>query len=45
MEEMIKIPKREYKRLKIQANIDVNLLRQFLGSFKDIKEDRIRRVK
>lgn len=45
MEEMIKIPKEEYERLKMQANIDINLLKQFLESFKDIKEGRIRRVK
>ena len=45
MEEMIKIPKSEYERLKMQAGIDVDLLKQFLESFKDIKEGRIRRVK
>lgn len=43
--EMVKIPKDEYERLKVQANIDVSLLNQFLESFKDIKEGRIRRVK
>ncbi len=43
--EMIKIPKDEYEKLKMQANIDINLLSQFLESFKDIKEGRIRRVK
>lgn len=45
MEEMIKISKDEYERLKMQANIDVDLLKQFLESFKDIKEGRFRRVK
>ena len=41
----VTIPKKEYEKLKMQANIDVELLRQFLESFKDIKEGRIRRVK
>ena len=45
MEEMIKVPKKEYERLKMQADIDVDLLKQFLESFKDIKEGRIERVK
>jgi hypothetical protein len=45
MEEMIKIPKEEYERLKMQADIDIHLLKQFLESFKDIKEGRVRRVK
>lgn len=43
--EMVEIPKEEYERLKRQADIDVDLLKQFLESFKDIKEGRIRRVK
>jgi len=43
--ETVTIPKKEYERLKRQAEIDVGLLRQFLESFKDIKEGRIRRVK
>ncbi len=43
--EMVKIPKEEYEMLKRQANIDIDLLKQFLDSFKDIKEGRIRRVK
>ena len=45
MEEMITIPKKEYERLKLQANVDVELLEQLIGSFKDIKEGRIKRVK
>jgi len=45
MEEMIKIPRKEYEKLKMQANIDVDLLKQFLESFKDIKKGRIRRVR
>ena len=43
--EMINIPKEEYERLKMQANIDLDLLKQFVGSLKDIKEGRIIRVK
>ena len=43
--DMITIPKVEYEELKKQANIDVSLLTQFLESFKDIKEGRVRRVK
>ena len=45
MEEMITIPKKEYERLKLQANVDVELLEQLTGSFKDIKEGSIKRVK
>ena len=33
------------EKLKVQANIDVELLGQLMESFKDIKEGRIRRVK
>lgn len=44
-EEMITIPKQKFEELKMQANIDVDLLKQFLESFKDIKQGRIRRVK
>ena len=43
--ETVTIPKQEYERLKMQANIDVDLLKQLIDSFKDIKEGRIRRVK
>lgn len=43
--EMITIPKKEYENLKMQANIDIELLEQFMESFKDIKAGRIRRVK
>ena len=42
---MIRIPKDEYERLKMQANIDMNLLRQLVKSLKDIKEGRVIRVK
>ncbi len=43
--EMIKIPKDEYEELKMQANIDVDLLKQLVRSLKDIKEGRVIRVK
>ena len=45
MEETVTIPRREYEKLKIQADVDVELLEQFLDSFRDIKEGRIERVK
>ena len=35
----------EYERLKIQANIDLELLKQLIESFKDIKAGRVKRVK
>ena len=43
--EMINISKDEYERLKMQANIDVDLLKQLVRSVKDIKEGRVIRVK
>ena len=43
--EMIKVPKNEYERLKQQANIDIELLKQLIESFKDIKQGKIRRVR
>jgi len=42
---MITITKEEYEKLKTQANIDVDLLKQLIGSFKDISCGRVRRVK
>jgi len=45
MEEMIEIPIEEYKELKMQANVDVALLKQLVESFKDIKCGKVRRVK
>ncbi len=42
---MITIPKTEYEKLKRQADIDIDLLKQFLESLRDIKTGRIRRVK
>ena len=43
--EMIKISKDEYERLKMQANIDLDLLKQLVRSLKDIKEGKVIRVK
>jgi PHD/YefM family antitoxin component YafN of YafNO toxin-antitoxin module len=43
--DMVTIPKKEYEKLKTQANIDIELLEQLMESFKDIKAGRIRRVK
>ena len=43
--EKITIPKEEYEKLKMQANIDLDLLKQLVESFKDIKSGNIRRVK
>ncbi|MBU2616400.1 MAG: hypothetical protein KKB79_00245 [Nanoarchaeota archaeon] len=45
MEEIVKIPREEYEKLKLQANIDVKLLKQLIESFKDIKEGRVERVR
>lgn len=45
MEDMIKIPKEEYERLKMQADIDLDLLKQLVRSLKEVKEGRIIRVK
>jgi hypothetical protein len=43
--EMIKVPKDEYEKLKMQANLDIDLLKQLVRSLKDIKENRVIRVK
>jgi hypothetical protein len=43
--EMVSISKEEYEKLKMQANIDLDLLRQLVNSLKDIKEGRLTRVK
>ena len=42
---MVTISKEEYERLKEQANIDIDQLKQFLESFKNIKKGKIRMVK
>ncbi len=43
--EMVNIPKDEYEKLKMQANIDTDLLKQLVRSLKDIKEGKIIRTK
>ena len=43
--ETVTISQQEYNKLKIQADIDVNLLHQLMSSFKDIKQRKVRRVK
>lgn len=43
--ETVTIPKQEYEKLKMQAEIDIELLKQLVSSFKDIKEGNVRRVK
>ena len=43
--DMISIPKDEYERLKMQANIDLDLLGQLVNSLKDIKEGKVIRVR
>lgn len=45
MEEIVKIPKSEYERLKMQANIDIELMKQLVESLREIKSGSIRRVK
>ena len=42
---MVKVPQEEYEMLKSGANIDMELMKQLIESFKDIKKGRIRRVK
>jgi len=43
--ETVTIAREEYEKLKMRANIDVELLKQLVESFKNIKEGKIRRVK
>ena len=45
MEDTVVISRKEYERLKKLANIDADLLKQFVESLKDIKAGRVRRVK
>jgi len=42
---MVKIPKDEYERLKMQASIDLGLLQQLVKSLKDIKQGKVIRTK
>ena len=43
--EMVKIPRDEYEKLRMQANIDVELLQQLVRSLKDIKAGRVIRTR
>ena len=43
--ETVTIPKTEYESLKKHAQIDLDLLRQLVGSFADIKSGKVRKVK
>ena len=43
--ETVTLTKTEYERLKMQAEIDVDLLKELMAGIKDIKEGRIRRVR
>ncbi len=43
--ETITIPKKEYENLKKQAKIDIEFLKDLMGSFRDMKEGRVRRVR
>ena len=46
MEKMIPIPEGEHRKIQaIKSVVDLDLLEQITSSFKDIKEDRVRRVK
>lgn len=45
MKKTVTILRTEYERLKMRANIDIELLEQLIDSFKDIRMGRIRRVK
>ena len=40
----VTIPKKEYLRLKKEADLNVDLLRQFKESLEDVKAGRIHRV-
>lgn len=44
-QQMITIPKKEYEALKTKANLDLDVLRDFVTAFLDIKQGRVRRVK
>ena len=44
-QETVTIPKKEYELLKKQSNIDVDLLRQLIASFKAIKQGRVTKVR
>lgn len=41
----VTIPRQKYEKLKMQAEIDMDLLKQLMESFKDIKEGHIQWVR
>lgn len=41
----VTISRQKYEKLKMQAEVDIELLKQSMESFKDIKEGRVRKVK
>ena len=41
----VTIPRHEYDELKMRAEVDVELLKQLIESFRHIKEGKVRRVK
>jgi len=45
MSETVTIPRKEYEDLRRQAEIDLDIVKQLISSFRDIKEGRVRRVK
>ncbi len=45
MQDTVTIPKTEYERLKRQANIDMEFLKELVDSLADIKAGRVRRVR
>ncbi len=44
MKDMVTIPRQEYEKLKMQADVDMDLLKQLMNSFRDIRQNRVRRV-
>ena len=45
MQETVTIPKEEYLRLRQQAEIDVDFLKELFSSLLDIKTGKVRQVK
>ena len=45
MEDMVSIPREEYEILKNCLDIDADLLKQLIESFKEIKNNEVRRVR
>ena len=45
IQDTVTIPKAEYIKLKRQANIDMEFLKELVSSLEDIKAGRVRRVR